>query len=84
MFEMIWKNSYSKIDHLISAGRKYFALERRQQVRYPSAINVEFYAWDAVTNKPLTTKGAVPLLASPVKAPVCKLIPSVSDLTISS
>jgi len=57
IFEMIWKKSYPKINRLISGWRKYFALERRKQLRYPIAINVEFYVCDGVTNKPLTTKG---------------------------
>lgn len=55
--EMIWKKSYPTIDRLISGWRKYFPLERSKQLRYPIAINVEFYIWDGVTNKPLTTKG---------------------------
>ena len=57
IFEMIWEKSYPKIDRLISGWRKYFALERRKQLRYPIAINVEFYVCDGVTSKPLTTKG---------------------------
>ena len=57
IFEMIWKKNYPKISRLISGWRKYFALERRQQLRYPIAINVEFFVCDEVTNKSLTTKG---------------------------
>ena len=57
IFQMIWKKSFQKIDRLISGWRKYFALERRQQLRYPIAINVEFFVGDGVTNKALTTKG---------------------------
>jgi hypothetical protein len=57
IFHMTWKISYPKIDRLITGWRKYFALERRKQLRYPSAINVEFYVCHGVTNKPLTTKG---------------------------
>lgn len=36
--------------------RKYFALERRRQHRYPTGIDVEFYVWDRATKKPLTPK----------------------------
>ncbi len=54
---MIWKKSCPKINRLISGWRKYLLLERRKQLRYPIAIDVEFYACDGVTNKPLTTKG---------------------------
>ena len=57
IFDMTWKKNYPKIDRLITGWRKYFAIERRQQVRYPSAINVEFYVCNGVTNNPLTTKG---------------------------
>lgn len=36
--------------------RKYFALERRRQHRYPTGIDVQFYVRDRATKKPLTPK----------------------------
>ena len=36
--------------------RKYFASERRRQSRTPIPIDVEFYVWNEVAEKPLTGK----------------------------
>jgi hypothetical protein len=56
LLEMIGKRGFQKIGRSIMGCRKYLALERRRQPRYPIAIDVEFYVWDKVTKKPLTAK----------------------------
>ena len=56
IMELIGKRGFQKIGHSIMGCRKYLALERRRQPRYPIAIDVEFYVWDKVTKKPLTAK----------------------------
>jgi hypothetical protein len=53
---MIGKRGFQKIGRSIMGWRKYFALERRRQPRYPIAIGVEFYVRDEVTREPLTAK----------------------------
>jgi hypothetical protein len=56
LIEMIMKRGFQKIGWSILGWRKYFALERRRQARYPIAIDVEFYVFDEVTKNPLTAK----------------------------
>jgi PilZ domain len=56
LLEMIGKRGFQKIGRSIMGCRKYLALERRRQPRYPITIDVEFYVWDKVTKKPLTAK----------------------------
>ncbi len=56
LLEMTGKRSFQKIGRSIMGWRKYFALERRRQHRYPTGIDVEFYVWDRATKKPLTPK----------------------------
>jgi len=53
---MIGKRGFQKIGRSIRGWRKYFALERRRQPRYPIAIGVEFYVMDKATMEPLTAK----------------------------
>jgi c-di-GMP-binding flagellar brake protein YcgR len=53
---MIAKRGLQKIGFSIAGWRKYFALERRQQPRYPIAVGVEFYVRDKVTMEHLTLK----------------------------
>ena len=36
--------------------RKYLGLERRRLTRYPVAVDVEFYVWDAASKQPRTRK----------------------------
>ncbi len=36
--------------------RKYFALERRAEPRYSIAVDVQFYVWSEIAEKPLTGK----------------------------
>lgn len=38
--------------------RKYLGLERRQELRPPVAIDVEFYIWNEIAEKPVTGKAA--------------------------
>ena len=47
--------------------RKYFALALCRQHRYPIAIDVEFYVWDGVVEKPLTGKAAGRLVDISIK-----------------
>ena len=56
LLERIGKRGFQKIGRSIMGCRKYLALERRRQPRYPITIDVEFYVWDKVTKKPLTAK----------------------------
>ena len=56
LFGLIGKRCFQKLGRSIMGCRKYLALERRRQPRYPIVVDVEFYVWDKVTRKPLTPK----------------------------
>lgn len=56
LLDMIGKRVFQKIGRSIMGCRKYLALERRRQPRYPIAIDAEFYVGDKVTKNPLTAK----------------------------
>jgi len=58
LIEMIGKRGFQKISRSIMDWRKYFALERRRQPRYPIPIDVKFYVRDEVTREPLTAKAS--------------------------
>ena len=54
--EITMKRSLQKIGLSIFGWRKYFALERRRQLRYPVTVQVGIYVSDEISKKPLTSK----------------------------
>ncbi len=47
---------FLEIGNSIMGWRKYFALERRGQFRAPLTIDINFYIWNEVAERPLTEK----------------------------